>query len=290
MSFKSIAIFANALSGSLNKNKLEKSCEHLRKFIPVEIIYTTSLEEAKRKIKSISENKDILQVACGGDGSIATLLNNTNLDYPFGIIPQGTANVVAVELGIPTDILNACKGLLTFAVKETDVAVCNGNKFLFTAGIGFDAEAAYSVSKKLKKHFGQYAYYVSTILSFINRKPANLIVEVDDKFVCEGEWFVASNMRRYGGNLFFSPNARYDDGLLDAVVLKELNLKSLMKILCYAKGKRDFPTNEAVAIKAAKMSVKSQEPIRYQIDGEVFDPQCGFELFIQKEKAKILTP
>ena len=290
MKFNSVAIFANALSGSLNKAELEKACEHIRKFIPTEIIYTHSLEEAKLKIQAIGSNGNVLLAACGGDGSISTLLNNINLSVPFGIIPQGTANVVAVELGIPLDALNACKGLLAYAVKEIDVAVCNGTRFLFTAGIGFDAVSADSVSKRLKKLFGRYAYYVSTVLSFLKHVPTTLRVEADGKQVCEGEWFVASNMRRYGGNLFFCPDARYDDGLLDAVVLKKLNLKSLMRLLCYAKGKRPFPKEEAVAIKAGKISVKANEPVLYQIDGEVYPPQCGFELFVQKEKARIIVP
>ncbi len=142
MTLKRIEIIANPNSGTINIGKLEKACEHINRFLPSKIIFTKTFEHAIEISKAASLNSEVIPVLCGGDGTIFTYINNASLNKFFAIVPGGTANVIAKELGIPFNTLMACKTVLTAAVKDVDVGVCNNKKFLFAAGVGFDAEVA----------------------------------------------------------------------------------------------------------------------------------------------------
>lgn len=291
MTQKRIEIIANPNSGTINIGKLKKACEHINRFVPSKIVFTKTFEHAIEVSKDASLKPDVIPVLCGGDGTISTYINNASLDKFFGIVPGGTANVVAKELGIPFNTLMACKTILTAAVKDIDVGVCNKKKFLFVAGVGFDAEVAANVSKSIKAKIGQYAYHLSVLKTLFTYSPPKLEVFVDDNLKPYiGEYAIICNMRRYGGDLFFAPKARYDDGLLDVLLLKRFNVKSLIKLLKYAKGIGAFPSEYAYEFKCSRLKIFADSNVPFQLDGEVFEPQKKFEFGILPERAKIITP
>ena len=291
MTLKRIEIIANPNSGTINIGKLEKACEHINRFLPSKIIFTKTFEHAIEISKAASLNSEVIPVLCGGDGTIFTYINNASLNKFFAIVPGGTANVIAKELGIPFNTLMACKTVLTAAVKDVDVGVCNNKKFLFAAGVGFDAEVAANVSSPLKARVGQYAYHLSALKTLLTYSPPKLEIFADDNLKPYiGEFAIISNMRRYGGDLFLAPKARYDDSLIDILVLKKLTLKTLMKLLKYARGAGVFPVEYAYEFKCSKLKIVADSSVSFQLDGEVFEPQKTFQFAISPEKAKIITP
>ncbi len=296
MKHNKIKIIANPHSGSLNKAELDEAVAYLRRFLPAEVVFTHSLKEALDVMREISAESGVLPVICGGDGTLNAYLNNAELGNYFGLIPRGTANVVARELGVPLNYMGAAKTLLTGAVQEVDLGVCNGKRFLFSAGLGFDAMAAHNVSRGLKRLCGQYAYYLSGVKTFLNYRRPRFEVYVDEgKEAVLGEFVLVSNMRRYGGELFFALDARYDDGLLDLVVLKTLDLSSALSLLQYGKtGKRpeltDGMEEKFCVLRGKKFRIVPTEPQRFQLDGEVFEPAEEFVVEVDLERAKIITP
>ncbi|MGM0600623.1 MAG: diacylglycerol/lipid kinase family protein [Candidatus Rifleibacteriota bacterium] len=286
-----IYIFANLNARNKNSKKLEAAQAILAKQIETEIIYTQSAEHARQKAKELSANPGNIIAAYGGDGTINSVIQEMDENSTLGIIPAGTANVIARELGIPLDINEAAKNLLTGAIQKVDTGLCNGRRFLFVAGIGFDAHVAAKVSPFLKKTTGKLAYHLSTLKELLTYKAPILKLRLDNgQKEIKAEFIIVANMRRYGGDLFFAPEAMHNDGILDLVVANKLNPSTLFKLFNFARRKAQFPDDLAKNIKAKSFQIQAEEPSPYQLDGEVFKPAQTFYFTINKKKLNILTP
>lgn len=291
MSPEKIFILANAASRTLNRPALQAAASHLGRFVPCEILFTDSIANACTTAATLSADPKNLVVACGGDGTIHTIANNLARDAAMGIIPSGTANVIARELGIPASAREAAKLLLTGAVQKIDLGLCNRRKFIFVAGIGFDAEVAASVSPRLKKYFGRYAYHLTAIRRFADYRPPLLRVSVDgadNEFV--GRFAIIANMRRYGGDLFFAPAARYNDGVLDMVLVENFDMQTILRLLNFAKGKGRFPAEGVRILKGKNFVVRADRPVPFELDGEVLQATTDFSIGMAPESARFITP
>lgn len=287
---QSIHILANTGARTLNLKELEATAAHMNRFIPTRIFPTRSAEHAVEATRELSENPANLLAACGGDGTVFTILNALPENASMGIIPAGTANVIARELGIPLRLRDAGKAILTGAVNPIDTGCCNGQKFAFVAGIGFDAQVAGAVSPFLKRIFGRAAYHVAGLREFITYRPPHLTVEVNDGNVYNCRFAIIANMRRYGGELFFAPQARYDDQRLDLLMLHRFSVGALLRLLNYARGNGAFPADVASAAQFEKCVIRADRPAPYQLDGEVFAPVANFEFCVSKSPTRIITP
>jgi YegS/Rv2252/BmrU family lipid kinase len=242
MPLKKIFILYNANARTINIDQLKKAHSFLASKLPTELIQTKSPKEAIEKAKKLGQTPDHLIVPCGGDGTINTVLNGLPQNSTMGILPAGTANVIARELGIPLNFKDAAKLLLTGATKKIDLGEFNGRKFIFVAGIGFDATVADSVSSPLKKLIGKLAYHVETGKQFPFYIPPDISIKIDNKPEVKGKYAIIANMRRYGGDLFFARNAKYDDGLLDLVLFEEWSLNLLLHSFNCAR--KNIPTSK----------------------------------------------
>lgn len=285
-----IFLLANTSARTLDFGQLLAAEKLMNKHVPTEIVPTTSLQHAIDRTRTLSCNPDNLVVACGGDGTIYTVLNALHPGAAMGIIPAGTANVIARELGIPLTILKAAKAVITGAVQEIDTGCFNGQKFAFVAGIGFDAQVAGAVSSPLKRIIGRAAYHIAGLIEFLTYKAPRLQLIVDNNEECRGYFAIIANMRRYGGELFFAPAARYDDNLLDLLLLKTFSVHALLRLLNFARGNAEFPTDVAMMLRGRNFSVNTDVATPYQLDGEVFAPTCKFDISLSPEKTRIITP
>ncbi len=286
-----VAILANASSRTLKRAELEAASAHINRFMPCEIIYTSSIEHACATAAELSQRPEYLVAACGGDGTIHTIQNSMAKGAAMGIVPAGTANVIARELGIPLNMRDAVKLLLTGAVQKADLGICNNRKFIFVAGIGFDAQVAGSVSPMLKKLFGRYAYHINGVLQFLTYRPPELRVSVKGQNQEHtGQFAIIANMRRYGGELFFAPEARYDDGLLNMVLVKDFSLKTMLRLLNFARGNGSFPASGVTTLKADGFNIKSSFPVQFELDGEVFAATKEFSIGIASDRARFIAP
>lgn len=284
-----IYILANTGARTLDMQGLESACKRLSCHTDIEIIKTTSPSQASDQAARLSAITSNLIAAAGGDGTINTLLNAMASDGVIGIIPAGTANVIARELGIPLKINNAVKLLVTGAIKKIDTALCNGHKYLFVAGFGFDAEVAAAVGGWRKKILGRAAYHLAGLLCFLTYRPPKLKITCNGK-IHHGSYAIIANMRRYGGELFFAPKARYDDGILDLVLLKRFSLGSLLRLLNFARGNGKFPDDSAEMIQSSHFIVEADRPTPYQLDGEVFPATNHFEVKLAPQPTSMITP
>ncbi len=290
MKTERIVILANAASRTLNRAELAAATGHINRFLPCETIFTTSIENACETAQRLSADPACLVAACGGDGTIHTVINSVVPEAVTGIIPAGTANVIARELGIPVQMHEAGKLLLTGAAQKCDLGTCNGRKFIFVAGIGFDAVVAGAVSPTLKKLFGRYAYHIAGLQQFCFYRPPTLKIKVDDRpGEFTGHFAIFANMRRYGGDLFFAPDARYDDGTLNMVLVEDFSMRTMLRLLNFARRNGPKPVHGVKTLTGRKFHVKASEPTPFQLDGEVFAAAAEFTIGLAEHQTRFIT-
>lgn len=131
----------------------------LTPFVQLDIYVTTVNMGAGQIAQRVRNHGFDLIVAAGGDGTVSAVADVVAGTYQaIGILPQGTANVFAKRLGIPTDLQAACRTLLTGCDRYVDVVECNGQPMIASLSIGFEAEAVNSLSQSDKKRLRIWAY------------------------------------------------------------------------------------------------------------------------------------
>lgn len=172
-------------------------------------------------------------VAAGGDGTVNEVLCGiVGTSARLGVLPVGTANVFARELGIPLDWEEAWVRIGQGREQLVDVGWANGSPFIQLAGVGFDGEVIAAVTPHSKTLLGPGAYVLSGLLQIGKPRPT-LRVEAEGLPVMEGVWVMVGLGRFYGGPIGMFPRASNTDGLLDVLVVKDLGLLSS---LCYMAG------------------------------------------------------
>ena len=160
-------------------------------------------------------------VAAGGDGTINEVVNGlAGSHVRFGILPVGTMNVFATELGIPqNNLAKAWQVIEDGCVRQVDLPRANQEYFVQLAGVGLDAEVVRQTTPDSKKALGPMSYLL-TLAQVAARQPPTIRIEPVDGAPREGSFALVGNGRFYGGPFVLFKNARLDDGLLDVLVFQ----------------------------------------------------------------------
>ena len=196
---------------------LKVSKTHIEeKFSDKNVEFIEVLEGREKIVKEAIKNGVLDFVVVGGDGTvnnIAALIMNT--PARLGIVPNGSGNGLARDLGIPMNIEASLERIKTGKIKKIDVGLINQMPFFCTAGIGFDAICAYNFAHK--SHNRGLWNYVKIILSnYYAFKPIS--VKIDG---VKREFFsiTFANAEQYGNNAYIAPFASIDDGIIDCSLI-----------------------------------------------------------------------
>ncbi|MDR0842184.1 MAG: diacylglycerol kinase family lipid kinase [Acidobacteriota bacterium] len=168
---------------------------------------------------------DILAV-CGGDGTVNEVVSvlPPKPPFPLAVLPGGTANVLARELGLPLDPVRALDVALAGKVRLVDVGEMQAKEdrrfaFVFVAGIGFDAWAVHLARPSIKAKIGIAAYALAVAECLASYRFPRFEVVANGRIYAAISCLVC-NARSYGGGLSFCPDADMADGFLDVLVIK----------------------------------------------------------------------
>jgi diacylglycerol kinase (ATP) len=210
--------------------------------------------------------------AIGGDGTVNETLNGlAGTEVPLAIIPTGTVNVLAMELGIPFEPPDAVRLLETGTVSWIDLGVAGGRHFALMAGVGMDAAAVASLNPVMKKAFKEAAFAVQGFANYLTKEDALIRVTSAERTV-EGYFAVFGNSSNYGGGFGITPLADMRDGLLDVCVLTD---KSFVSTLWYwtaalLNAHMRHPKVEYFRTRRAEVAtVEDGKEVLVQTDGEV---------------------
>lgn len=254
---------------------IEKVCK--QEHIEYEVCYTLAQGDATRLAQSYKDEENIIY-AVGGDGTLSEVLNGVvGTKNRIGIIPAGSGN----------DFYRTVKELGKTEI-ESDVGVINGKYFLNIACVGIDAEVANNVPLMKKKNVKVKNLYTASILyTFTHFKFKQIHFKSQEKDE-KGNFTILSicNGRYYGGGYNISPKASLDDNYFEVYYINKLRLPSIINLLLkLKKGKleQDKRTNH---FKTNNITVTSEEPIRFNVDGETIE-NTKFEIKIIPKAIKI---
>jgi diacylglycerol kinase (ATP) len=190
--------------------------------LAVSVTATRAAGEAEllaRQAASGPERPDVL-VAAGGDGTINEVANGLlGSDLPLAVLPTGTVNVLARELGIGRSVEEIGRAIVAGRYAQVWPGMANGRAFLLMAGIGFDAAVIAAVSPAVKRRLGQFAYLLAALRLWWHWRPIHHELEIEGARHRAVSVIVA-RCRLYGGSFVSAAGARLDEPHLHLVLFE----------------------------------------------------------------------
>ncbi|RBQ06947.1 diacylglycerol/lipid kinase family protein [Pedobacter miscanthi] len=221
-----------------------------------------SLDKIKAKITSSKADR---VVAVGGDGTlklVAECLLKT--ETPIGIIPAGSANGMAKELGIPTDIEEALALLDQGRLQKIHVVKLNDEICIHLSDLGFNA---YLVKKfDTLPERGMWGYAKATWHALWNHRRMEVQLKLKDETITSKAAMVAiANATMYGSGLKINPDGKLDDELFEVVLVKDYSYLEILKIWI---TKLPFNPKKIEVFQTAEVKISSKHKAHFQVDGE----------------------
>ncbi len=200
--------------------------------VATKLIVPGSAEEATERARESAGRGDDLLFVIGGDGTVRDVaLGLAGSDTALAAVPGGTVNIWAKEAGIPKGLRAALDCHLAGQTVHMDLGRADGHCFLLMAGIGWDAEIAGKVSKRLKKLTGDVAYMLKGAAMAPGLRSKQTTWRAGDTAYEEPlAWMVLGNSRLYGGKIHLTADATIDDGLLDMLAMCPSGLGDTLRL------------------------------------------------------------
>jgi diacylglycerol kinase (ATP) len=243
----------------------------------------------------IQSGADLI-LAAGGDGTINEVVNGmVYSDVPLGILPAGTANVLAMELGIGTRMSKVAAGIAGYAAERValgrlqSAANPEGRYFLLMAGVGLDAHIVYNINASLKAALGKVAYWVGGFSRLGERLP-EFTADVDGtSYRCS--FALVTRVRNYGGDLEIAPTASLLDPAFEVVLFSGDKAFAYLKYMLGIVARRLEGMRGVTILRArnVRCEAPSDGRIYVQVDGE-FAGRLPASLEIVPDAVTLLVP
>lgn len=247
-----------------------------------------SIDESGTLIRQNFDKYDVF-VAAGGDGTVHTVADQiVGTEKRLGVLPIGSGNGFAKELGFRTNIRSLLKDIEKNECFDVDVININNGLCLNVAGVGLDSFVAHSFDKLKARGF--WSYVGVTMINFIRLRPFHAEIKIPGEKTISEDLFVltVANTRQFGNNAFIAPDAIPNDGMLDIVMIKPFP-KILFPIFIYRLfAKRMNRSKYFSHIKTSKMVTISTDETRFHIDGEPVTISGEVKIEIRKNALKVL--
>jgi diacylglycerol kinase (ATP) len=209
----------------------------------------------------------------------------------MGIIPLGTGNDFAGNLGIAEDLDFACDLLLKGKVRRIDlIQVDSGPYIAVVGGVGFDSEVNALANKCSRYLPGKAAYVLPVLLKSVTYRSKNISLRLDDENVQGPILMVAfGNMKSYGRGMQITPLAAMDDGLLDVCWIDPVNPFRLCRFFPTVFAGEHIKMPEVRYYRSAHVRVESSVPLDLYGDGE-FLGRTPFTLRVLRQSLGVLVP
>jgi YegS/Rv2252/BmrU family lipid kinase len=241
----------------------------------VEVHATNGPGDARRLAQTLAAAGAPVVVAAGGDGTVNEVINGIALAGPqcataLGILPAGTMNVFANDLGLPAARLDDCWSLIESGrPRAIDLWQANDEYFAQLAGAGLDASVIAATTWERKKQFGAFSYLLSMV-EVVRRGTPPLTVRAPGREALHGRVVLVGNGRHYGGPFRLFPDASFTDGLLDVLVMTSCSVQNIARVaMAAAAGRYPAWLREISYFQSPELDVSSDEPAPVQADGDV---------------------
>ncbi len=236
---------------------------------------TRSAGEAVNAVREMGETGGADAVlAAGGDGTFrAVATGAAGTPLPVGVIPLGTGNVIAHELGLPRGAGGLAGVLRSGPVMTARAGLANGAPFFLMAGAGFDGLVVSRLNYRAKRALGRAAY-AAPVLSTLVEGAKPFDVEIDG-YAMSASWVIVTNASRYGGSFRLTQETALGrDGLVAIVVEARSRVKLVETSLALALGRLADPATRPRHVKVlpcSKARIGFEVTAVAEIDGDASD-------------------
>lgn len=234
--------------------------EHMEFFL---LTGSNDVSSVKHYIETIKPDK---VVSVGGDGTVklvAELIKGTN--YTMGILPAGSANGMARELGIPLDKAEALDVIINGHCRAIDVIEVNKKEIcIHLSDMGLNAMLVKYFDESPRR--GMWGYGRSVFKMLWNKRIIKASLTTDKGTVeCKAYMIVLANARMYGTGVTINPKGNLEDGIFEVVIVHRLNFWAVLKVLT---SHKNFPEEHIEIIPTTKLHLQARHRGYFQVDGE----------------------
>lgn len=271
---KNVLFLYNPVSGEAQiVAQLDKIAMHYQRAGYVLTLFRITRE---RGLSNLSDLIEALHpehlLAAGGDGTINRLVNylkHREIVVPIAILPMGTANDFAHLIGMPDNLFEACKAILSGHVQYMDMGRVNNRYFINVLSCGLFTEVSQKTPTALKNTFGKLAYYFSSIGELPSFRKMNIRVTADEISFHGSCLLLLVFNGRTAGNFRLAAHSSANDGLLDVLIIRGENIvESIKNVFHFLMKKKDsaYPS-DIVYFQTRKLHIENDQNTT-DIDGE----------------------
>jgi YegS/Rv2252/BmrU family lipid kinase len=257
----------------------------------VEVSPTTEPGAAWELAKEAARQAKDVVLICGGDGTINEVINGlAGSQVPLAVLPGGTANMLAREVGLPLNPVRAAAQLVRWSPRRIplgkatwwpETASINGvpaqkepaiRHFVSVAGIGYDAHVVYKLSLEMKSSWGAAGYIMEALRQAFRYPFQGFSCRTDGGPDRDATFAAAQRAGNYGGWLHLTPDARFFDDRFNLCLFKSHNRARYFLYAALVLARQHFLLRDVELVQARKLECAAQvagETIRFELDGEL---------------------
>jgi diacylglycerol kinase (ATP) len=270
----SVAIIINPISGGASAGVARTRAQLALSVVdahgdPAEVFVTERPGHARELTKAAVKRGVRLVLAWGGDGTINEVASALAFDdVPLGIIPAGSGNGLARELGVNLRPERAIADALAAQPRPMDVGELDGHLFVNIAGIGLDAHVASRFSRHHRRGLLGYATITAQTLATYVAKRYKITHEGEAGIEARAVLVTIANSAQFGNGVRIAPGARVDDGLLDLVVMEERSrVATLFQLPRLFNGTAHRVPGCSIR-QIERVTIEADRPMMFHVDGE----------------------
>jgi len=239
-----------------------------RRGVSVEVRRTGPVPgDAERLAREAEPDFDAV-VAAGGDGTLQEVVNGVGDTRTVGLLPCGTANVLARDIGLPRRPEALAELIVGGPARPVWPGRVGGRLFLTAASSGFDAETVAALDPRLKHRFGRLAFAWAVLTCLLRYRPRRLTVRADGvDYSAAG--VIAARSRFYAGPFVIAPGASLSEPVLDLVLLQRSGRIAVIRYLAALLAGRIPRGRGILRVRCRDAIVCGDEPVPVQADGEL---------------------
>lgn len=248
--------------------------------IEAEAYATAAPDDATRLAREAIERGTDIIISYGGDGTLNEVLQAMiGSRASLAVWAGGTANVVAVDLGMPSGIRQLGDVIARGKTRRISVGMARAEDaarmveryFFMFAGIGLDASIARNVNLRLKRRTGEFAFWVEGMKHLITWRAEPFTVDVDGQKY-ESTFTLIGNGKGYGGGICITPGAKLEEPWFELYILPPLRAKTayLGELVTCLRGRRE--NSRARLVRGRHIKVNSSRKPLVEVDGEIIGP------------------
>lgn len=283
----------NPISGGVDKEPFLKSAKNLCNTYGIEytIFKTTGKNDEEELKKALQHHHPDKIISVGGDGTtLFTALCIMGSNFPMGIVPLGSANGMAVELGVNSKPLEALKDIImSERIEGLDLIKVNDKHYSIHIGdVGINAQIVESYEKDPNRGMVTYAkYFIEQIRTL---QPFSVKIKTNDTYDTYNTYMVAiCNSRKYGTGVPLNKESNPMDGQFEIVLVNNINTNAILKAGLAVFDDSYLDSNASKVITTKEAEISFEEPLTLQLDGEVIGKFDQLKIEIVPSAVKLIT-